>query len=99
MAATQSKYPWRAVARTVFAVIVGTAAMAPAVYSAATNHDPTAATGWAATGLGIAAAITRVLALPQVNSLLGKVLPFLAAEPKDAVEVPPVNEEGDAEGL
>jgi len=35
---------------------------AAAVYEAATHHDPAAATGWAATGLAIAAGVTRVMA-------------------------------------
>lgn len=79
---TQSKYPWRAVARTVFAGLVGLAAMAPLVYGAATHQDPAAASGWAATGLAISAGITRVMALPQVNAYLQRILPFLAAAPK-----------------
>lgn len=83
---TQSKYPWRAVARTVFAGVVGAAAMAPLVYTAATQHDSAAASGWAASGLAIAGGITRVMALPQVNALLQKVLPFLAAAPKERAQ-------------
>jgi hypothetical protein len=67
----------------VFAGVVGAAAMSPLVYQAATQEDPAVATGWAATGLAIAGGITRVMALPQVNAFLEKVLPFLAAEPKN----------------
>ena len=80
-APTQTQHPWRAVARTAFAIIVALASMAPLVYGAATQHDPAAATGWAATGLAIASAITRVLALPVVNDFLTRFLPFLAAKP------------------
>ncbi|HEY9251557.1 MAG TPA: hypothetical protein VIP06_02780 [Nocardioides sp.] len=80
---TQSKYPWRAVARTVFAGVVSAAAMAPLVYSAATEHDPAVATGWAGTGLAIAGGITRVMALPPVNGFLARFVPFLAASPKE----------------
>ena len=79
---TQSKYPWRAVTRTVFAVVVSVAAMAPLVYQAATQHDPAAAGGWAGVSLGIAAAITRVLAAPAVNVFLQRFVPWLAADPK-----------------
>lgn len=78
---TQTKYPWRAVARTVFAGVVSAAAMAPLVYSAATEHDPAIATGWAGTGLAIAGGITRVMALPAVNAFLARFVPFLAASP------------------
>ncbi|HEY2086236.1 MAG TPA: hypothetical protein VGH54_09455 [Mycobacterium sp.] len=85
---TQSKYPWRATARTAFAVIVGAAAMSPLVYQAATHHDPSVATGWAATGLGIAAGVTRVLALPQVNDFLHRYAPWLAADSKPADPAP-----------
>jgi len=88
---TQSKHPWRAVARTLFAGVVGAAAMAPLVYQAATDQDAAMATGWAGTALVIAGAITRVMALPQVDALLQKVLPFLAAEPR-YVELPPPTE-------
>ena len=72
-------HPWQRTARTVFAAIVGAAAMADLVYEAATKHDPATATGWAATGLGIAAAVTRVLATPQVEAFLRRFLPWLSA--------------------
>lgn len=78
---TQVRRPWRATARTVFAALVAIASMAPLVYESATHHDAAAAGGWAATGLAICGAVTRVLAVPAVNDFLGKFLPFLAAEP------------------
>jgi hypothetical protein len=84
--ATQSKHPWRAVARTVFAAVVSLAAMAPLVYQAATQHDPAQAGGWSAVALAISAGITRVLAVPAVNVFLQRFLPFLAAEPADPAE-------------
>lgn len=80
-APTQARHPWRAVARTIFAVVVGLAAMAPLVYEEAAQQDAAAATGWAGTALAIAGAITRVLALPAVNAFLARFVPFLAAEP------------------
>lgn len=83
---TQSKHPWRAVARTVFAGLVSGAAMAPLVYQAATQADPALATGWAGTGLVIAGGVTRVLALPSVNVFLARFLPFLAAAPTPELE-------------
>lgn len=77
---TQVRRPWRATVRTVFQGVVGAAAMAAPVYEAATNHDATAATGWAATGLAISAGITRVMAVPAVNVWLARFLPFLAPD-------------------
>lgn len=84
--ATQVKRPWRATVRTVFQGAVGAAALSPAVYSAATHHDPAAATGWAATGLAVSAGVTRVMALPGVERWLRRFLPFLAAEPAPKLE-------------
>lgn len=79
---TQVRQPWRATLRTAFAAFVAFAAMAPAIYSAAAGHEADQATGYAALGLGIAAAVTRVLALPAVESFLKVFVPFLSAEPK-----------------
>lgn len=76
--ATQTKHPWRATARTVFAVVVAVLTLLPVV----------AATGGIATVpavaqvLTVAAAVTRVLALPAVDVFLKQFLPWLATEPK-----------------
>ena len=75
---TQSEHPWRATVRTVFAAIVALAAMAGPIYTAATQQSPEAATGWAAVMLAITGAVTRVLALPQVDEWLARYLPWLA---------------------
>lgn len=79
---TQVRRPWRSTVRTVFQAVVAGAAVAPAVYSAATDHNADAATGWAAGGLAIAAGITRVMALPSVEAFLQRFVPFLAAQPR-----------------
>ena len=79
---TQSQHPWRATVRTILAVIVALAAMAPSIYTAATMGSPEAATGAAALALGIAAAITRIMALPGVESFFQRFLPWLAAGAK-----------------
>lgn len=74
--------------RTVFQMLVGAAAMAPFIYSAATQHDAKEATGWAAVALGIAAAVTRVMAMPAVEDFLQRWLPWLSAKaPQYAVPV------------
>lgn len=82
-APTQVRRPWRAVARTVFQALIGVAALAPAAYAAATQQDPAQAAGWAATGLAVSAAVTRVMALPGVEGWLERFVPFLAAQPGD----------------
>lgn len=79
---TQSQHPWRATVRTILAVIVALAAMAPSIYTAATQDNPEAATGAAALALTIAAAITRIMALPVVEAFLQRFLPWLAAGTK-----------------
>lgn len=80
---TQSQHPWRATVRTILAVIVALAAMAPSIYTAATQDNPEAATGAAALALTIAAAITRIMALPGVESFFQRFLPWLAAGTKN----------------
>jgi len=76
--ATQSAHPWRATVRTLLAALVGLAAMAGPIYSAATQQSPEAATGWAAVMLAITGGVTRVLALPGVDAWLARYLPWLA---------------------
>lgn len=75
---TQVKHPWRTTARSIFQAFVTLASVAPAIYSAAMSHDAAMATGWAGIGLGIAGAVTRIMAMPQVDDFLAKYLPFLA---------------------
>lgn len=76
---TQGAHPWRATFRTVFALVVAIAAMAPLIYSAIAQASPEGATGAAAGALAIAGAITRVLALPTVDAFLSRFLPWLSA--------------------
>lgn len=72
---TQVAHPWKATARTLFAALVALAAMAPLLVDAS-GADETAAP--IAGALAIAGAITRIMAIPQVNDFLGRFLPFLA---------------------
>lgn len=83
---SQVAHPLRATIRTVFAALVALCAMAPAVYSAATQHDAASATGAAGLALAVAGAVTRVMALPGVEAFLQAYLPFLAAEPRPTDE-------------
>lgn len=73
--------PWRRTARSVFQATITLAAIAPGIYQAATQHQPAEATGWAASGLVIAGAVTRVMALPSVDGFLRRYVPFLGSEP------------------
>lgn len=76
-APTQVAYPWRAVARTVFAAIVGLASLVPTVILA--SGVPPA--GLAAQAVAVCGAITGALADPRVNMLINRFAPWLAAEP------------------
>ena len=77
---TQVESPWRATVRTAFQALVALAIAAPLIYRAAVGGDPAEATGWAAVALGICAGIARVMALPVVNDLIERYVPFLAAK-------------------
>ena len=78
---SQTKYPWRATARTALAFVTGAALAAPVLYTAVTNESPETATGAGLMALTISAAVTRVMAVPFVNEWLGKL--GLGAEPKE----------------
>ena len=73
---TQAAHPWRATVRTLFAALVGLAAMAPLLVEAS-GADET--WGPVAGVLAVTGAITRILAVPQVNDFLEQFLPFLSA--------------------
>lgn len=78
---TQTRYPWRATARTALAFISGAAVAAPVLYTAVTNESPEQATGAGLIALSVSAAITRVMAVPFVNEWLTRA--GLGAEPKN----------------
>lgn len=74
---TQTRHPWRATIRTAFAFLVGLAAAWALIIQAA-GIDPGIES--AATSLTVAAGITRVMALPAVDDLIRRFLPFLAPD-------------------
>lgn len=80
--------PRRRTIRSAFQGAVAFAGIAPLIYEAATNHSPEAATGAAAAGIAVCAAVTRVMALPAVESFLQRFVPVLAANPKPSGEQP-----------
>ena len=74
---TQAAHPWRATARTAFQALIALAASwAVIVQAAGIDGWP-----WVATTLAVAAGATRVMALPQVEELLSRFVPWLAADP------------------
>jgi predicted Kef-type K+ transport protein len=77
MLPTQSRHPWRATLRTTVAVAVGLLPLLPEIL-AGLHIDSYAVAGQV---LVIAAGITRVLANPQVETLLHQYAPWLAAQP------------------
>lgn len=76
---TQVRQPWRATLRTVFAVLVAVAAMLPLLVETSGLDETLPPVAGA---LAIAGAVTRVLALPQVEDFLERFAPWLAAKPK-----------------
>lgn len=80
---TQSRHPARAVIRTVFAFVTSLALIVPVVVEATgldVNSFP-----WLAAVVGVAALVTRVLAVPAVNEFLQRWVftSWLAAAPAD----------------
>jgi hypothetical protein len=67
---TQTRHPWRTTARTVIQAGVAIAAGLPVLYAAASQHNTAEATGGVAVVLGVAAAVTRVMASPTVDRWL-----------------------------
>lgn len=79
---TQVRRPWRATARTVFQGAVALATLLPFVASGVYGDGDNVPAAVVQV-LAVSAAITRVMALPQVEVFLRRFLPFLAATPKE----------------
>ena len=77
---TQVRRPWRSTARTVFQALVGLCVLAPLIVGA--TGLTVAQLPWLGVVLGVAAAVTRIMAIPGVETWLRTYLPFLAAAPK-----------------
>ena len=80
---TQVKRPWRATLRTAFAATIAIATLMPFIVEAS-GLDPQVYP-WLGGILAVAAAITRIMALPQVEAFLQRFVPFLAATPKTEI--------------
>lgn len=74
---TQVRRPWRTTVRSIFQALVALAVMAPLLVQTA-GLDP-AKVPYLAGFLVVCAAITRLMALPQVEAFLRRFAPFLAA--------------------
>lgn len=79
---TQSRHPWRATVRTIFAAAVALLTLLP-VIAATAGVDTVPAI---AQVLLVAGAVTRVLALPGVEKFLELYVPWLAASPIEGIE-------------
>lgn len=80
--ATQSRHPWRATLRSTLAALLAVLPALPEISRAAgVETVPTVMSV-----LAINAAVTRVLAIPQVEQLLRQLLPSLAADPEPSPE-------------
>ena len=79
---TQTQHPWRATVRTAFAALVGLLSLLPFIAAEAGISDVQIV----GQVLAVAAAITRVLAMPGVNAWITAYIPWLAAQPVDRNE-------------
>lgn len=75
--ATQTRHPWRATVRTALAAAIALATLLP--YVVAEAHID--AVPGVTQVLAVAAAVTRVLAIPGVNDFLKRYAPILATDP------------------
>lgn len=75
---TQTRHPWRATVRTVFAAIIGILPLLPFI----ADELGVATVPWVAGALAVIGGVTRVLAMPAVNAWLTQYLPFLGASPR-----------------
>lgn len=85
--ATQTDFPWRTTIRTVFQAIVALAAGLPLLINEAGVNGSTVP--GIVTVLAVAAAITRIMALPFTEQFLRRFVPFLAAAPKSTERANP----------
>lgn len=79
-APTQIRRPWRSTLRTTWQAFLGLCVLAPILVTTA-GLDP-ADLPWLGVVLAVAAAVTRVMAIPGVEAWLRQFLPFLAAAPR-----------------
>ncbi len=79
---TQVEHPWRTTVRTAFQMLLTLCVLLPIVL-ATIGVDPEVVP-WAAAAIAVAAAVTRVMALPGVAAFIERYAPWLAPAPKPA---------------
>jgi hypothetical protein len=75
---TQVRYPWRSTIRSVFQFLVGLCALVPLLLNASGVEQQG---GAVAVALTVSGAVTKIMALPQVEDFLESHIPWLAAKP------------------
>jgi len=94
---TQQRYPWRAVARTVLAVLIGVGIVVPVAVTIILDqfdvYLPGAAKAWligaSAFTVALSGAVTRIIAIPAVDAWLKRVGLSSSPTPAPAVTVLP----------
>lgn len=76
---TQTQHPWRTSLRTAFQALIAVAIVVPLVLAELGHTDLIVA---GVSVVAVCAAITRVMAIPQVVALLERFAPWLAPEPR-----------------
>lgn len=79
---TQVRRPWRATARTTFQAFLALCVLFPLLVEQTglrVEDWP-----WLAIPLAVAATVTKIMTLPQVEVFLRRFIPFLAATPKES---------------
>lgn len=77
--ATQVRRPWRSTLRTAVQFLLGVAPLLPVIVGASGVDQSLPAV---AAALALAAAITRIMSLPAVETFLQRYAPWLAAAPR-----------------
>lgn len=77
---SQNMHPWKTTFRTVFQMVIGFIILLPQLIET-TGVDE--ATPWVAASLAVSGAVTRIMALPGVETWLRKWVPWLAADEED----------------
>jgi hypothetical protein len=83
---TQVRRPWRTTSRTLFQALVALCVLFPVLVEQTGLKVEDAP--WLAIPLAVAAAVARIMALPQVETFLRTFLPFLSAAPSPTKETP-----------
>lgn len=96
---TQQRYPWRAVARTVLAVLIGVGLVVPVAVTVILDqfdvYLPAGAKAWlvaaSAFTVALSGAVTRIIAIPAVDAWLKRVGLSSSPTPTPAVHILPVD--------